>query len=827
MGLFSSGYTKHYDTQTSPLTSPVNVGESLPSCVFSSLLKPGSSLLDNLKDTSANSIAGRMYHLAKECSEGGKYSNIGVPTGTLIMKPLSKDIVNTVLGFQIEELISQKFLTPCKEFFTAYIYDLLTDTYQYDGTSIYVESINKYCTVTDIAIDTTGQICVVYTYEIKHGNGPFAQIETKIEEIETGINFTGSLDQSYLVIGYKYEDKIHYYIADPDTFEESSPLAIWYNRNKVRYYPSFFLRKNKNSIKRDDPTYFEKCCKALRRLNLDFEDIVDSANGEADLNNETDEDRDYRDSLKDVTDIALISALDITVNDQRAMRYFYEFFKLMGESAGLNSNTINYRHPAYNYDLSWDSITHSIKEGVIAPHRRFTTEGYEVTKLVEQSIGNGTITISKKIPTFRVRKQLDKNRYEEIIVSNLVFASYNNGHKMSFPVPTFSNLKRYTKKEIMAIEKEEFEQETSECLIPILPLIIQEKIGNIIGGDILTLGFRTVHNTYIKIKKKWYQSTWFTVIRLIIYVVIIVCTWGSSTPAVVAVESAIELVILLALLVIKIAWKIICKIFNVDDKTASIVDTALNVIGSCISPAYRVLGPVVDLAFSGRISLESITDCFGGIAMSNLSQICPVGAVAVQAVTSPNFYYCIQTHNWGGAVLAISQTLLSCVFTCVSDLLGSVTTDITKGVNGAIQVGTESVSASVIAGANAISEVTKRVSEEASKEASKSILSQITEEISKNLSKLLNIGSALEGISKVSSSYIENKTKQNQNTLKNLNSGMLKLSKLSETSQVYWNKALSANNSMILGVITDSLFYRKEYDFYAIAGTIKAPRCTY
>ena len=56
---------------------------------------------------------------------------------------------------------------------------------------------------------------------------------------------------------------------------------------------------------------------------------------------------------------------------------------------------------------------------------------------------------------------------------------------------------------------------------------------------------------------------------------------------------------------------------------------------------------------------------------------------------------------------------------------------------------------------------------------------------------------------------------------------MLRLSKLSETSQVYWNKALSANNAMILGVITDSLFYRKEYDFYAIAGTIKAPRCTY
>ncbi len=823
MGLFSSGYTKHYDTQTSPLINPTNVGESLPSCVFSSLLKPGSNLLDNLRDASGNSIAGRMYHLAKECSEGGKYSDIGVPTGTLIMKPLSKDVFNTVLDFQVEEIISQKFLTPCREFFTAYIYDLLVDTYQYDGTSIYVESINKYCTVTDIAIDTTGQICVVYTYEVKHGNGPFAQVETVIKEIETGITFSGSLSQSYLVVGYKYENKIHYYIADPDTFEEGNPLHTWYNRNKVRYYPSFFLRKNKNSIKREDPSYFNKCSKALRRLNLDFEDIVDSANGEAELNDETDEDRDYRDNLKNVTDIALISALDITVNDQRAMRYFYEFFKLMGETSGLNSNTINYRHPAYNYDLSWDSITYTVKEGRVAPHRRFTTEGYEVTKLIEQSVGNGTITIGKQIPTFRVRKQLDNDKYEEIVVSNLVFASYNNGHKMSFPVPTFSNLRRFTKKELLAIEKKEFEQETSECLIPILPLIIQEKIGNIIGGDILTLGFRTVHNTYIKIKKKWYQSTWFTVIRLIIYVIIIIYSCGTQLGTVLAIESAIQAIILLALLVIKIAWKVICKVFNVDDKTASIVDTAINVIGSCISPAYRVLGPIVDLAFSGKITLESITNCIGGIAMNNLSQVCPVGAVAVQAVTSPNFYYCIQTHNWGGAVLAISQTLLSCVFTCVSDLIGSVTTDITKGVNGAIQSGTESVSASVVAGANTISEVTKKVSEE----SSKSILSQITEEISKNLSKSLNIGSALEGISRVSSSYIESKTKQNQNTLKNLNSGMLRLSKLSETSSVYWNKALSANNAMILGVITDSMFYKREYDFYAIASTIKAPRCTY
>lgn len=820
MGLFSSGYTKHWNTQSSPIMSATNVGETLPGCVYSSLLQPGSSLLDAYYESNANSIACKMYHLAKECSEDGKYSDIGVPTGTLLIKPLTKDVFNTAIGFQVDEIISQKFLAPCKELFTAYIYDFLVENYQYKDNTVYIESIDKYCTVSDVAIDTTGQICVVYTYEVKHGNGPFAQIETVIKEIETGITFSGSLNQSYLVVCYSIDDVIHYYIQDPDTFQDGDILYTWYKRNKVRFYPSFFLRKNKNSIKRDDPTYYDRCSHILRRLNLDFEDIVDSVNGEADLNNETDEDREYRDGLKDVTDICLTTALDITVNDQRAMRYFYEFFKFMYESVGLNSNTINYRHPAYNYDISWDSITYTIKEGRVAPHRRFTTEGYEVTKLIEQSIGNETITIGKQIPTFRVRKQLDNDKYEEIVVSNLVFASYNNGHKMSFSVPTFSNLRRFTKKEILAIERNEFEQETSECLIPILPIIIKEKIGNIIGGDILSLGFRTVHNTYIKIKKKWYQSTWFTVIRLIVYIIIIACTWGTATPAVVAVESAIEAIILLVLLVIKIAWKIICKVFHVKDSIASLVDTIINVIGSCVSPAYRVLGPIVDMAFSGNFSLEGITNCIGGIAMGQLCQTAPVSAVAIQAVTTPNFYYCLQTRNWGGAILSISQSLLNCVFVNISNVIKSVTSDVTNAVNAGIKSATDTANSisSTMAGAEALSKVAEEISKDTG-----SILDKIGTELSKNFT----IGNVVSGVSQIGSSVINSKTKENQNTLKSMNSSMLKLSKLSETSSVYWNKALSANNAMILGVITDAMFYKQEYDFYAIASTIRAPRCTY
>jgi hypothetical protein len=60
--------------------------------------------------------------------------------------------------------------------------------------------------------------------------------------------------------------------------------------------------------------------------------------------------------------------------------------------------------------------------------------------------------------------------------------------------------------------------------------------------DITDLAYHCCHivfNCYKVVKQKWYQTTLFKIILVIIAVIIIVCSWGSATPAVVAGLSAV------------------------------------------------------------------------------------------------------------------------------------------------------------------------------------------------------------------------------------------------------------------------------------------------
>jgi hypothetical protein len=53
---------------------------------------------------------------------------------------------------------------------------------------------------------------------------------------------------------------------------------------------------------------------------------------------------------------------------------------------------------------------------------------------------------------------------------------------------------------------------------------------------------------------------------------------------------------------------------------------------------------------------------------------------------------------------------------------------------------------------------------------------------------------------------------------------MLTLGRLIETSEYKASVALSNNNAIALGVITDALIRGTDYNFYKIAGQIKKPR---
>lgn len=806
------GSKKVYHTQTQALNNPWDIGNTLKGCTTSYLFNTGSYLPRILQDAAQNSLVGKLNNIAKDCKAGGRYASVlGTPEGSLITKPLTKALFEQATNMEVDSLESTRIMQPCEALFKCLALRTLEDDYLFDGIHLTVDEI-EYDYVSTY-LDETDYIYVRYKKDRVVGGGPSAQIISDYHELNTGIQFTGDLNASYLLVGYiNQEDKLEYYLWN--TASQNDVFRTWFESNRVTYYPSFLMRRDKDSIKRNDPNYFETCCKIFQRFNIDYEDLVDSFNGEAELNNPTEEDEKYRDSLGDVTDIALTFALDITVNDQRVMRYMYEFFKYMYDSSGLNANNIYYRHKAFNYDISWGSITYQTKDGHIAPFHRFTTESFEQTVVHKKSVGQSTIDIVTRESCLRIRKQLDNGKYEEILVTNLKFTSYNNGHGMERTVPIFSNTKGLTPQEIERLKhknpeegEEEDNSDPNECLLPVLPFILNSRIGGIIGNDIIAISMRSVHNTYKKIKKKWYQSSWFTIARILVYIVYIVVvtivSWGSGTAAAVKSVMSIEALIqLLLVLAIKIAFKILCKICHIEGATKAILDTIIDVyciyyLPSQMATTTTTTGAVVQVGstavtttttvttalstltssmitslattlVNGKFSLDAFANALGSVAVTQTMMVSPTMGFLLDTSTNPQFYYAIQTKDWATALSSVASSIL------------------------------------------------KAIHAKPAEQISKSLELTGTDALKKLASP--------DNISKAFQSEMNVQANKQKTRLEKLNNQMLTLGRLIETSEYKASIALSNNNAIALGVITDALIRGTDYNFYKIAGQIKKPR---
>ena len=303
------GSKKVYHTQTQALNNPWDISNSLKGCISNYLFNKGSYLPRIFQDAAQNSLVGKLNNIAKDCQVGGRYASIlGTPEGSLITRPLTKALFEQATNMKIGSLESSRIMQPCEALFKCLALRTLEDNYQFDGEHLTVDEI-EYDYVSTY-LDETDYIYVRYKKDKVVGGGPSAQIISDYHVLNTGIQFTDDLNASYLLVGYKnQEDKLEYYVWN--TASQNAVFRSWFESNRVTYYPSFLMRRDKDSIKRNDPNYFNLCCKIFQRFNMDYEDLVDSFNGEAELNNPTEKDKQYKDSLGNVTDIALTFALDI------------------------------------------------------------------------------------------------------------------------------------------------------------------------------------------------------------------------------------------------------------------------------------------------------------------------------------------------------------------------------------------------------------------------------------------------------------------------------------------------------------------------------------
>ena len=624
MGLFGSEYKKVYATQTTPLTPFYDVGNTLFGAIYQYQVIP-SNFNSLIRNANENSIAGRLYIMAKQSAEGGKLAKtLGKADGTLIGDYVADNILKTYIT-DADVIISQDVDTIRPNIIAhdklINEYNLRSEVVNYNGTKV---------TETLVTVDGKDYIfkecflsqdnTIGMSYYTKHITGYYQgsaqwSYETFSKEIDATVY---DPNDKYLYVSYSdVDDIIHYWFYNlKDNTYPTINLVL--SKNTPVCYPTFVLRDGYNRIDKENPRLFKDTQKTLRRLNIPWEDVVAQTNADysgmrsSERKRNEENNKEYKDNLGNVEEILLTFAVDITDNDQRVMQYLFSLFTHL-HKVGTKNSKLEYNHDKLKQKFEWDSFTVKEVEGVRGQYHRYTCSGFkeQVTNPnynpnnppYGSGGGNQSPYITQRV--LEICYQHGTNHYTKIRVINPKASSYNNGSWNTCSCPEFSNLKSFNKIKDLKAYKESIENsednddDSHEFIIPIFPIIVRKYMGAIKGGELLSIGMRLVFHAYAKIKKKWYQTTWFTVLRMIIYAVIIVvsCIYGGPAGGATAgkVVSLIELILELVIyIVLKIVLKIICKVCHVSDSTYVILDTLLDCIfiysvaGSSVSTSSSV-----------------------------------------------------------------------------------------------------------------------------------------------------------------------------------------------------------------------------------------------
>ena len=244
-------------------------------------------------------------------------------------------------------------------------------------------------------------------------------------------------------------------------------------------------------------------------------------------------------------------------------------------------------------------------------------------------------------------------------------------------------MKKRTKKDIELIlksrEGEELpdelqEEDPSEFIIPLFPAIVK-LMGACKGSSLIMISLRGVWQTYKRIKKKWYATKAFTVVRIVVAIIIIYLTWGSGTAvawAIVANATAnIVINILIQTLIalaIKLAIKYVCKIFKLEGAwltVANLVSTMCEIaVASSTGMGMTLTGissGLSDMVANQKLTLEGFADLLSTTAFMTVAPTNPVVATTYKLLQDPKYLEAINTKNWSTVLIMTASTMAQSV----------------------------------------------------------------------------------------------------------------------------------------------------------------------
>lgn len=690
IGDWFTEYETYYKVSTTPLCDDWSVSNLLNGAVYSSVTSSQYTLSDTLKDAYLNSAYGKFNHIAKKvCTNPKYYNTLTKPTGTNFNTKVSYSALSNLLGISVTGFK----VSEANPVYHAYNYLKDELAFEEESSSIHIQEGQNtvhYAYVGTVVIDNT-------TYYLESIYAQSNSLKIDVFRI-VKVNNTYERETRTIVLPIEYSDGTYIYVSytednktriRPYSYSDNPTLTKLFEDKLDYQYPTLYVKRDNSLISNEESNLVDKL---LRRTGMEWEDIYKQLSGDlSDIDNPSDSDRDYSNNVRETNDIAITLGFDITCNNQLMIEYMYKLFRQYHMENSFDTDTggeIFYAHRRYSHKITWDTLSYIKKEGHICKWKQYACETKNETKLVnfEIPVYNGSTTTGVKevtTKTLHVYYQVNKNEYYDISISGLNHASYISGKTVNTSLPDINNMKKRTKKDIELIlksrEGEELpdelqEEDPSEFIIPLFPAIVK-LMGACKGSSLIMISLRGVWQTYKRIKKKWYATKAFTVVRIVVAIIIIYLTWGSGSAAAWAIVANATANIIINVLIqtlialaIKLAIKYVCKIFKLEGAwltVANLVSTMCEIaVASSTGMGMTLTGissGLSDMVANQKLTLEGFADLLSTTAFMSVAPTNPVVATTYKLLQDPKYLEAINTKNWSTVLIMTASTMAQSV----------------------------------------------------------------------------------------------------------------------------------------------------------------------
>ena len=478
------------------------------------------------------------------------------------------------------------------------------------------------------------------------GGGPTTQYYTEVFTKSFATPYWNS-KHDYLYIQYKTSPS-DYWIACIDIDAEDSTIKNYIETTKgAQYLPVITLRSGYKAV--DDPNcrshnLHEEQKDVLRRVaNVDYDSLIDQINARGEG-----VDDGYKKSLDNIISAHIAFMVDVTDRKSKVVaEYYYRYFYWLAKTTNRGSGGVErYNAGEYQYMLKWDSISIYTEETRLPDNRK-----YEITKDRVYNPNYVPLHTYEYDNYLVIKHQIQADTVRVIKVKNPIVSHMVEYGWVSFNI------------------NDEWDNDEGRFLIPIQNQILR-KMGYVRGTVLLQYSMLVIFQVYKAVKKKWYQSTWFLVVRIIITIVILYFTGGNPVVGWMAfsANAALNLVIwILIMLSIQISMKVACKIFNVPDYIANIINTVATIVMSFYNPVMASMNQMATSSMNmvtairtgnNEMFLDSVLGFMGSVsALGAPSYIATGLQLANQTVFNSSLYSAIDNKDWVSLGLIVYNTI--------------------------------------------------------------------------------------------------------------------------------------------------------------------------